>query len=187
MNGFVLNEKGNVTYPYKILKYIEPYVKSLKWKVNCIEHNGETDKFTFPFDEQKDYLLDGEQLFSLLKDNSNVQWIWGMLSGFPSELSWEGIKGSSNGHDITTTLPYSKDALRHIENNAVFELIALDSSETYVLIDEESVVSSLLRHFPDAAPMLKEDSNAVLETMYLTSNPYNSSHLNKSISQLNND
>lgn len=155
MQGFILNEKGYVTFPYEILKHIEPYIKSLKWKVRCVEHNN-PDNESFPLNEPHDYFLDGEQLFSLLQQYAHVQWIWGVLSGFPRELSWEEIKGNSNCYDITMDQPYLKNGLCYIESQTVFELIALDSSETYVLIDDDAIISSLSSHFPHAERLESE-------------------------------
>ncbi len=158
MQGFILNEKGYVTFPYEILKHIEPYVKALKWKVSCVEHNN-ADNETFPLNEPHDYFLDSEELFSLLQQYSHVQWIWGVLSGFPNELSWEEIRGTSNSYDLTTEQPYFRNGLCHIEPQAVFELLALDSSETYILVDDEVIISSLFTHFPYAERLENELKN----------------------------
>ncbi|WP_414050322.1 hypothetical protein [Macrococcus animalis] len=86
-------------------------------------------------------------MFSILQKFSDVQWIWGALSGFPSEMSWEEIKAGSVEYDITENLDFLHNGISHLESKAVFELIAIDSSETIVVIDDEDVSTELLKHF----------------------------------------
>ncbi|WP_414042778.1 hypothetical protein ACMGE9_10805 [Macrococcus sp. EM39E] len=147
INSIPLNEDGYVTYPYEVLKHIEPYVKSLKWKINAQEHNGDFLYADFPFDHPSHQLMDGETLLRTLKEYSDVQWVWGVLSGFPNELSWEEIERDAVIYDVTEDLDIWKGGLSHIESKAIFEIIAMDSSETIVLIDEVTVMNELLKHF----------------------------------------
>ncbi|WP_414046135.1 hypothetical protein ACMGE5_07380 [Macrococcus equi] len=145
MYGIILNEAGYRTYPFEALKHIEPYVKSLKWKINAHEVLDDD----FPFDHPSHQLMDGETLLRTLKEYSDVQWVWGVLSGFPNELSWEEIERDAVIYDVTEDLDIWKDGLSHIESKAIFEIVAMDSSETIVLIDEVTVMDELLKHFPN--------------------------------------
>ncbi|MFC6117275.1 hypothetical protein ACFPVV_01405 [Macrococcoides bohemicum] len=148
MKGFILNEGGFVTYPFEVFKHIEEYVKSLKWKIYPHEHNGDFNYNTVPFDDPDNQFIDGETLYLMLEQYSDVQWIWGVLSGFPNEVSWEEIIKDSKEYDITDEQPYYNSGFKHIENKSVFELIAMDSSRTIILIDDEKVQDELLEHFP---------------------------------------
>lgn len=150
MKGFILNEGGFVTYPFEVFKHIEEYVKSLKWKINAHEHNGDFNYNTVPFDDSDNQFIDGETLYLILEKYSDVQWIWGVLSGFPNEVSWEEIIEDSKEYDITDEQPYFNFGYKHIENKAVFELIAMDSSRTIILIDDVKVQGELLQHFPNS-------------------------------------
>ncbi len=148
MKGFILNEGGFVTYPFEVFKHIEEYVKSLRWKINPHEHNGHFNHNIVPFDDSNNQFIDGETLYLMLEQYSDVQWIWGVLSGFPNEVSWEEIIENSKEYDITEEHPFLNCVLKYIENKAVFELIAMDSSRTIILIDDEKVQDELLEYFP---------------------------------------
>lgn len=150
MKGFLLNEGGFVTYPFEVFKHIEEYVKSLKWKIYPHEHNGDFNYNNVPFDDPDNQFIYGETLYLMLEQYSDVQWIWGVLSGFPNEVSWEEIIEDSKEYDITEEQLYFNCRYKHIENKAVFELIAMDSSRTIILIDDEKVQDELLVHFPNS-------------------------------------
>lgn len=52
--------------------------------------------------------------------------------------------------DIIEEQLYLKGELHHIEPKAVLEIVAFDSTETYVLVDDENVVATLKNVFPNA-------------------------------------
>ncbi|MGK0575966.1 hypothetical protein [Macrococcus capreoli] len=148
MYGIILNEAGFRTYPFEVLKYLEPYVKSLKWKINAHEHNGDFLYDDFPFNPSGNQLMDGDAFYNTLASYSDVQWIWGVLSGFPNEISWEEIERDAVEYDITEDSIIWNGGLSHVESKAVFEIVAMDSSTTIVLADDESVINELLEYFP---------------------------------------
>ena len=41
MVGLVLNEEGDVTYPYDVFRPIEEYVKGLNWRITNVECGGD--------------------------------------------------------------------------------------------------------------------------------------------------
>ncbi len=90
----------------------------------------------------------------MLEQYSDVQWIWVVLSGFPNEVSWEEIIENSKEYDITEEHPFLNCGLKYIENKAVFELIAMDSSRTIILIDDEKVQDELLEYFPESKKII---------------------------------
>lgn len=159
MKGFILNEvevdEGYVTFPYDVFKHIEHYVKSLNWRISNVECDFIYGAdFKFPFEHTDDYFIDGDTLFSMLKEHSEKQWIWGILSGFPKEIPWEEIK-KNPVIDATMESPYLENTLHHIEPMAVFEMIAWDSSETHILVDDDSIADCLLKVFTKAESLEK--------------------------------
>ncbi|WP_414046976.1 hypothetical protein ACMGE7_07615 [Macrococcus equi] len=148
MYGIILNEAGYRTYPFEVLKHIELYVKSLKWKINAHEHNGDFLYDDFPFNQPNNQLMDGDTFYKALASYSDVQWVWGVLSGFPNEFSWKEIERDAVEYDITEDPVIWNGGLSHIESKAVFEIVAMDSSITIVLADDYNVMNELLEHFP---------------------------------------
>lgn len=153
MQGLILNEGGYVTYPYLIFEKIEPYIRNLNWRISNVECGG-GGLYEFPFEHEEDSFIDGNQLFELVKENSNIQWWWGILSGFPKNVSLDLIRQYPL-FDIALEQPYLKDKLQHINPHAVLEIVAFDSTETYVLFDDENLSFILKKEFPMAANLEK--------------------------------
>ncbi len=149
MVGLVLNEEGYATYPYNVFKPIEEYVKGLNWRITNVECGGDGSDHMFPFEQQEDSFVDGETLFAMLREQSEIQWWWGALSGFPKEISWDEIKKNPIV-DLTLRQPYLENVLHHLEPKAVLEVIAFDSTETYLLIDDQEVADRNISAFPKA-------------------------------------
>lgn len=154
MQGIILNEGGCVTYPYEIFKHIEEYIKSLNWRITNVECFCRTTTYVFPFEECNDYFVDGETLYNMLKEHPEIQWVWGALSGFTKDITWDEIKQNPVIEDISE-IPYLKGRLHHIEPKAVFEMIAFDSAETYIMADNPEIVKRLYKLFPDAENLEK--------------------------------
>lgn len=153
MTGLILNEEGYVTYPYIILKTIESYVRNLNWRVSNV-YCGGRDSYTFPFEDQEETYIDGNGLFELLEAHSDIQWIWGVLSGFPKDIPYENIK-KVPPFDLTEEQPYLRDRLHHIMPDAIIELIAFDSTESYMLIDDIAIVEKIKKNFPKSVSLEK--------------------------------
>lgn len=152
MIGLVLNEDGNVTYPFQVFRVIESQVRSLNWRVFSVECGGIT--YEFPFEHTNDYFMDGNELFELLKEHPDIQWIWGALCGIPKEIPVGRIK-QSPVIDLTEEQPYLQNELKHVDPCAILEIVAFDSSETYVLVDDEELASELIKAFPKAESLEK--------------------------------
>ena len=147
MQGLILNEEGYVTYPYKVFKPIEQYVRTLNWRITNAECGGDPS-YVFHFENELDYIIDGDSLMDLLAEHSDVQWWWGSLSGFPKDVSKEAIQ-KKPVIDLQMEQPYLKDELHHLEPEAVLEVIAFDSTETYVLVDDVEIADKLKSAFPN--------------------------------------
>ena len=154
MIGLALNEEGYATYPYSIFKPIEEYVKGLNWRITNVECGRDGSDYAFPFERQEDFFIDGETLFAMLQDHPEIQWWWGSLSGFPKEIRWDEIKRNPVV-DLTLRQPYLENTLHHLEPKAVLEVIAFDSTETYILIDDQEVADRIISAFPKAESLDK--------------------------------
>ena len=154
MIGLVLNEGEYVTYPYDVLKPVEDYVKALNWRVTNVNCMGDGSGYSFPFEEQEDSFVDGETLLSMLQEHPKIQWVWGALSGFTKDIPWDEIRKNPI-EDLFVRQPYLENTLHHLEPGAVFEMIAFDSTDTYVLIDDPDVADRMLAAFPKAGSLDK--------------------------------
>ena len=154
MVGLVLNEGGYVTYPFNVFKPIEDYVKRLNWRITNAECGGDGSSYVFPFDRVEEYYTNGEDLFALLKEHPSIQWWWGSLSGFSKDISEEEIRKNPTV-DLTMEQPYLENSLHHLEPKAILEVIAFDSTDTYVLADDPEVIKQLLTAFPNAESLDK--------------------------------
>ena len=154
MIGLILNEEGCKTYLYDILKHIEAYVRKLNWRITNIECYCRSTTYSFPFEGYNDYFIDGNLLFDLLKEHPEIQWIWATLSGFEKNISWDEIK-KNPPIDVSEEFPYLENELHHLEPLSVFELIAFDSSETYVIIDDNNIAEQLIKLFPKSESLEK--------------------------------
>ena len=154
MIGLVLNEGGYVTDPYEVFKHIEEYVKTLNWRIPYVECGGDGSNYVFPFEQQENYFVDGETLMSMLREHPGIQWWWGTLAGYHKDVLWEEIN-QFPVIDIFLRQPYLENNLHHLYPGAVLELIAFDSTETYVLIDDPDVADRLLAAFPKAESLDK--------------------------------
>ena len=132
MQGLILNEGGYVTYPYLIFEKIEPYIRGLNWRISNAQCGG--GSYEFPFEHEEDSIVDGNTLFEIIRDHNDIQWYWGVLSGFPKSVSEEMIRQHPL-LDVMMEQPYLKDELHHIEPQSVLEIVAFDGTETYVYTD----------------------------------------------------
>ena len=146
MQGIVLNEDGYVTYPAEIFECIANEVKSLNWRISNVECGSDGTGFSFPFEACDDSFISGEELYNLLQAHPQIQWWWGILSGFPQNIEWSVIRKNPIIY-VQNEAPYLGKELRHIEPNAVLEIIAFDSTETYVLADSDTVIKKLQQKY----------------------------------------
>lgn len=148
MQGLVLNEEGRyVTYPFLIFEKIEPHIRNLNWRISNVACGG--GSYKFPFEHEEESFMDGDSLFELVKNHRDIQWWRGVLSGFPKSVPEASVRQRPLP-DITMEQPYLKNGLHHIEPQAVLEIVAFDSTDTYVLFDGEELADILKKAFPMA-------------------------------------
>jgi hypothetical protein len=153
MQGIILNEDGYVTYPAIVFKAIEKSIKSLMWRVTNVECCGK-DYFRFPFEDGNNVIIDGEELYNLIQAHPQIQFVWGVFSGYPKDLSVDIINGTPIV-DIQNDLSFLKKELSHIDNNSILEIVAFDGCETYVLCDDDEVIKQLEQTFTNAESLTK--------------------------------
>ena len=152
MRGLILNEDGYVTYPAKIFEPIKDYVRSLNWKLTNIECMGGRQTYVFPFENtMEDYWISGAELYAMVQAHPDLQWIWGILSGFNPDISADEVC-DGNFVDISAegVQPYWQTPLQPYNSKASIEIVAFDSTQTYVQCDDISVLKALCRAFPEA-------------------------------------
>ena len=152
MRGLILNEDGYVTYPAKIFEPIKDYVRSLNWKLTNIECKGGRQTYVFPFENtMEDYWISGAELYAMVQAHPDLQWIWGILSGFNPDISADEVC-DGNFVDISAegVQPYWQTPLQPYNSKASIEIVAFDSTQTYVQCDDISVLKALCRAFPEA-------------------------------------
>ncbi len=120
----------------------------MKWRISNVECGG-PDNYEFPFEHTEESIIDGDDLYELVKSHPDIQWWWGILSGFPKSVP-ESVIRQNPLFDVQMEQPYLKGQLHHIEPDAELEIVAFDSTETYVLFDDESLEEILKKAFPKA-------------------------------------
>ena len=151
MQGIVLNEGGYVTYLSRILPCIESEVKVLNWHISNLECYSTGDAPN-PFEVSGELFLSGEEFYDVITSHPDIQFVWGLFSGFPQSVDMERLKSRPSA-EIRYEIPYMGKALCHIEPDAVLEILAFDSSETHVLTDREQIADKLRKAFPKAEPL----------------------------------
>ena len=76
------------------------------------------------------------------------------MSGFPKTISFNVIK-KKPVIDVQTELPYLEKRIKHIDPEAVLEIVAFDSTETYVIADSETVIKKLMKKYTKAENLEK--------------------------------
>jgi len=119
--------------------------EKLNWLITDFECN------YLPDDRLKKEIIwiKGFELYKILNKYQDLQFAWGVFSGFSDELDINIADES--------TLPYadgnpsllSKDR-KPQHDDAVIEIVAWDSSETIFTSDDQGYISSFRGYFPDA-------------------------------------
>lgn len=167
MIGIVLNEEGYVTFPAKIFPIIETEVKSLNWRITNVECGG-SDSYEFPFEHVEDYIIDGTELYDMVMEHPDIQWWWGVLSGIPKSVpNKEIVKHPII--DAQMDCSYIDKPFHHIDPDAVLEIVAFDSTETYVLADDEEIGRRLQKLFPKMESLEKYWNSDAAESCNISS------------------
>lgn len=154
MQGIILNEDGYVTFPAEVFNVIETTIKSLIWHITNVDCVG-NDFYIFPFENGNDMIMDGNELYDLVQSHPKLQFVWGVFSGYPKELSLDVINDARTIDVQNDLWSLWEKKITHIDKNATLEIIAFDSTETYVLCDDDKVIEKLIQKFTKAESLTK--------------------------------
>ena len=140
-------EKGESWYTYmgKIFRAIGDAQKNYNWLISDADCFPMTPEFSDLLARESCWLT-GEALTAMV-EREDFQWIWGVLSGFPKEVSLEQV--------LEHPLPYAdgyagfwKNPLTLQHPLAEVELVPWDSSATLVLSTRKELVEDYRRFSP---------------------------------------
>lgn len=153
MKGILLNEEGYVTYPKVIFDVVPEHVKALNWRISNVECCGNGDDY--PFENTTDaFWISGTELYEIITNNAEVQWIWGLMSGFSKELSREEAFNEEYVDVASEGIQsYWNKPIAPFCKNAEMEIFAVDSSETYVMCKDDNIYSVLRKHFKESVDL----------------------------------
>ena len=144
MKGIIIEEEYN-TYLRRILEAIQNKEK-YNWLISSCECYPANEKFLNKL--SKEYcLLAGEELFKMI-NQEDFQWVWGVLSAIPKDISEEEILKyklpKADGNESIWQIPISfQHPLSEIE------IIAWDSSMTLIKIKNENIINDIKNVFTD--------------------------------------
>lgn len=150
MKGLILNEDGYVTYPKVVFDVIPEYIKSLNWRISNVECCGKGDEYPFE-NTTETFWISGNDLYDMVIKNADVQWIWGLLSGFKKDIpqteacNKEYIDIASEGIQSYWNKPIAPYC-----EKADIEIFAFDSTQTYVMCNDKSIYLQLRKEFKNS-------------------------------------
>jgi hypothetical protein len=139
-----------------VFEAIRDIVKNYNWLISDYEcNNYPSDKIP---DNMESIFLSGEELCEIIYNNE-IQFIWGVLSGFSKEIPYAEIEkyripiAEGNGGlwetDIKTQNPFAE-----------IEIISWDSTLVIFISSKEDVIRRFLEYYP-LSQDLKEYNSAV--------------------------
>jgi len=156
MKGTVLETipRGYFTNMKDVFSAIGNQQKNYNWLVSNYECNIYPSSY-IPFG--KDYVwIDGENLTEII-EKFDIQFIWGVFSGFPKELSVEEIMQYSIPiADGNEKLWDSKVKTQH--PLADIEIIPWDSSLVILISASDDIVNKFMKMYPESIDLLEYNS-----------------------------
>jgi hypothetical protein len=143
----VILDKGESSYTdmEKIFRVIENEQIKYNWLITNCECYTENEKIDELF--SKEYLwISGEELTEVIA-KVNIQFIWGVFSGFPKEITLEEV--------LKHELPFADGYRQYWVDNVIvqhpladIEIVAWDSSLTLFISKDDELVEKFRRGFP---------------------------------------
>lgn len=148
MKGIILHkEKQGYTYLYPIFEAMGNVHEQFNWLITeCDEWE---DIFAgYRCFKGKDYIwIKGCELIRLVRENKDVQMVWGVLSGFDADCSiQEVLKYPRPYADMNRSLWQSPVAMQN--PLARVEIVAFDSSCTLIKSKDEALLKGIVHAFP---------------------------------------
>ena len=157
--GLILHESTPyVTYMPPVFDSIgDDYIRALNWRIICPECGGPVDQ-TYSFEGAEQTWITGEQLVREVRDNPDIQWWWGLLQGFPADVSREDVE-MEDVPDIQVDTGIWTNPVSMRSRHSVVEIEAFDSSMTIVISSDEELIGRLKADFPDCELLEKYNQN----------------------------
>jgi len=153
MKGIVI-EKGEKYYTYlkKIFLSINNLQRNYNWLITAHECYPQNEKYAEILSEEYCWMT-GDELTEMI-EREEFQWIWGVLSAFPKDISKEkALEYELPEADGNGEIWQNPVSIQH--PLAEIEIIAWDSSATVFISKEDSIVD-LLRENNEFAEDLEE-------------------------------
>ena len=175
MKGALLEkEEKYYTYLKKIFIEMDNFQKNYNWLISDCEAYPEREADSIRIHQYGQYAwISGEELTNMI-NRDDFQWIWAVLSGFEKHITLEEVKKYD--------LPYADDYSGFWNENvsmqhplATIELVALDSSSTLFISNDDLLVNKFRSAFPlsvDLEAYNKEISNKAGGAVYPSMNEF---------------
>lgn len=119
--------------------------EKLNWLVSDLECNYWPDKRL----ANKVLFISGPELSSLLNKYDDLQFMWGVFSGFPKEINVDISDGSKLPYADGNSGLNNKNRT-HQHKDAIVEIVAFDSSEVLFTSDDKRLITLFKNTFTDA-------------------------------------
>lgn len=148
MKGLII-DKGEKFHSYfaKIFSKIPVLVQNYNWLVTNAECNPQNLEDRDKLNE-KYYWLSGKELSEIL-EREDFQWIWGVLSGFPTNITLENI--------LKSELPYADGYTGFWRNPitiqhplAEVEIVAWDSTYSILISKNDIIIDEISDVYPQS-------------------------------------
>lgn len=138
--------KGERYYTYlgKVFEAIGNAQRNYNWLISYPDCYPATPEFAELLAGESCWLT-GEELTEMIQ-REDFQWIWGVLSGFPKDISWEKVMEHPVPNPDSPGFWRYPLALEH--PLARLEIAAQDSSLTLLLSDKKEIVDAFRSFFP---------------------------------------
>ena len=143
--GAILN-RGERYYTYlgKVFEAIGNVQRDYNWLISCPDCFPATPEFEELLAREYCWLT-GEELTEMIR-REDFQWIWGVLSGFRKDISWEMVMAYPVPDAESPGFWRYPLALEH--PLASVQIAAFDSSLTLLMSEEKKLVDDFQAFFP---------------------------------------
>lgn len=144
MKGIILKEGQEFFTDIKIVfDSIKNQQLKYNWLITDLELNEDIPILT----DKKPCFISGKELTKIVNEKEDMQWIWGVLSAFPKDISMEEI--------LKYPLPYADEYKGFWQNPvslqhplAVIEIVPFDSSLLLLISKEDKIIDDFKKSYP---------------------------------------
>ncbi len=144
MKGIILKEGQEFFTDIKIVfDSIKNQQLKYNWLITDLELNEDIPILT----DKKPCFISGKELTKIVNEKEDMQWIWGVLSAFPKDISMEEI--------LKYPLPYADEYKGFWQNPvslqhplAVIKIVPFDSSLLLLISKEDKIIDDFKKSYP---------------------------------------